>query len=114
MTPRIFCLIVLPLVLSGCTVVGAALDEQSHQFLEKYKAGTEKPKKDNEFMKAGFKMDRELVKRAIAAGQKVEEMPVNVPSHCKGEYQFVCSEQESVCVCVRGEGGLREKVTVVE
>ncbi|WP_078085592.1 hypothetical protein [Microbulbifer mangrovi] len=113
MTPRLLCLILLPLMLSGCTLVGAVLDKQTHEFVEKYKAGAEKPKKNNEFMKAGFEMDKELVKRAIAAGDEVEEQVVNVPSHCKGTYQRVCSEKESVCVCVRGDDGLREKVKVV-
>ncbi|WP_406827694.1 hypothetical protein [Microbulbifer sp. ARAS458-1] len=97
--------LLVAVIASGCTLVGAAVDSKLHEHVNEGKSWPDKKPRSNDFMKIGAITDAMVVKSVVFPDglPKTENSPVQVPSQCTEPLVLVCSSAGNVCVCKRPE-----------
>ncbi|AQQ67049.1 hypothetical protein Mag101_04885 [Microbulbifer agarilyticus] len=95
----------MPLVLSGCTIVGLIIGQKNNKERNKDKSVFDAKTYDYSNVKVGFETDKKIVKAILeSTGRKDDEGGVgdrNVPIHCKPPLVQVCSVKENLCICIK-------------
>lgn len=98
-----FFILCVSLFLSGCTILGMAVDKKFNDFENRDKSVLDAKTYDHSGMEAGFEADKRIVKTVLESTGKEDVDSIggdrNVPVQCQPPLTQVCSAKENVCIC---------------